>query len=100
MEGGRVIQLGTPQEIVKKPANDYVADFVGHMNPLNVLRARDIMSACDRTTVPEGAVTCLSATPLRDVIKLKRQSETEILVAEQGRVLGRIGEGELLDSMI
>ncbi|MBD1544638.1 choline ABC transporter ATP-binding protein [Roseibium aggregatum] len=100
MDGGRVIQLGTPQEIVRKPANDYVADFVGHMNPLNVLRAKDIMSACDRTPVPEGAVTCLAATPLRDVIKLKRQSETEILVAEEGRVLGRIGEGELLDSMI
>jgi len=100
MDGGRVIQLGTPQEIVRKPANDYVADFVGHMNPLNVLRARDIMSACDMTTVPEGAATCLSATPLRDVIRLKRQSETEILVAEGGRVLGRIGEGELLDCMI
>ena len=100
MDGGRVIQLGTPQEIVRKPANDYVADFVGHMNPLNVLRARDIMSACDRTPVPEGAVTCRSVTPLRDVIKLKRQSETDILVAEDGRVLGRIGEDELLDSMI
>lgn len=100
MDGGRVIQLGTPQEIVRKPANDYVADFVGHMNPLNVLRARDIMSTCDRTPVPEGAVTCRAATPLRDVIKLKRQSETEILVAEEGRVLGRIGEAELLDSMI
>ena len=43
MEGGRIVQWGTPQDIVLNPANDYVADFVAHMNPLNVLRAGDIM---------------------------------------------------------
>lgn len=42
MEGGRIVQFGTPQDIVLNPANDYVADFVAHMNPLNVLRAREI----------------------------------------------------------
>ncbi len=100
MEGGRVIQLGTPQEIVRTPATPYVADFVGHMNPLNVLRARDIMADANGASVGEGAVTCEPATPLREVIKLKRQSETAILVAQGGNVLGQIGENELLDSMI
>ncbi len=33
MEGGRIIQCGTPQDIVKNPADQYVADFVQHMNP-------------------------------------------------------------------
>ena len=27
-----------------KPANDYVRDFVAHMNPLNVLRAQEVMT--------------------------------------------------------
>ncbi|WP_193336401.1 choline ABC transporter ATP-binding protein [Devosia beringensis] len=44
MEGGRIVQCGTPQEIIANPADDYVEDFVAHMNPLNVLRAMDIMS--------------------------------------------------------
>ena len=35
MEGGRIIQCGTPQEIVKNPASQYVADFVQHMNPIS-----------------------------------------------------------------
>lgn len=43
MEGGRIVQWGTPQDIMLKPASDYVADFVAHMNPLNVLRASDVM---------------------------------------------------------
>lgn len=45
MEGGDIVQVGTPQEIVLDPASDYVRDFVAHMNPLNVLRAREVMTA-------------------------------------------------------
>ena len=43
MEGGRIVQCGTPREIYTAPANDYVADFVAHMNPLGVLCAADVM---------------------------------------------------------
>ena len=43
MESGRIIQYGRPQEIVLNPASDYVRDFVAHMNPLNVLRAKEVM---------------------------------------------------------
>ncbi|HTI03632.1 MAG TPA: choline ABC transporter ATP-binding protein [Acidisoma sp.] len=43
LEGGRIIQAGSPEDIVLTPANDYVREFVQHMNPLNVLRARTFM---------------------------------------------------------
>lgn len=45
MEGGRIVQFGTPEDIVLSPANNYVADFVAHMNPLNVLRGASLMTA-------------------------------------------------------
>ncbi|PLX37759.1 MAG: choline ABC transporter ATP-binding protein [Hyphomicrobiales bacterium] len=32
MEGGRIVQHGTPQEILENPANDYVREFVAHMH--------------------------------------------------------------------
>ena len=38
LEGGRIVQCGTAEDILLRPANDYVAEFVKHMNPLNVLR--------------------------------------------------------------
>ncbi|WP_416898950.1 MAG: choline ABC transporter ATP-binding protein [Minwuia sp.] len=43
MEGGVIVQTGAPEDIVLNPANGYVADFVAHMNPLQVLRAATIM---------------------------------------------------------
>ncbi|MBU2359544.1 MAG: choline ABC transporter ATP-binding protein, partial [Alphaproteobacteria bacterium] len=45
MEGGRIVQVGTPRDIYTNPANGYVAEFVAHMNPLGVLTARDVMIA-------------------------------------------------------
>jgi glycine betaine/proline transport system ATP-binding protein len=98
MEGGRVIQLGTPQEIVKSPATDYVADFVGHMNPLNVLRARDIMTDLSDAGAGDGP-RCDISTPVRKVIALKRSASGPVLVEENSRLVGQIGENELLDCM-
>jgi glycine betaine/proline transport system ATP-binding protein len=44
MESGRIVQYGQPEEIVLAPASAYVADFVAHMNPLNVLRGASLMT--------------------------------------------------------
>jgi len=44
MEGGRIVQVGRPEQIVLDPANDYVAEFVAHMNPLDVLRGASLMT--------------------------------------------------------
>ncbi len=43
MEGGRIIQTGTADDIMLRPADDYVAEFVAHMNPLTVLTGGMIM---------------------------------------------------------
>ncbi len=37
MEGGRIVQVGTPQEIYHQPASRFVASFVGTMNFLETL---------------------------------------------------------------
>ncbi|WP_131113562.1 choline ABC transporter ATP-binding protein [Lichenihabitans psoromatis] len=44
MEGGRIVQAGTAQDIVLRPADGYVAEFVRHMNPLEGLRAASVMT--------------------------------------------------------
>ena len=33
LEGGRIVQTGTARQIVERPANEYVAEFVRHINP-------------------------------------------------------------------
>jgi glycine betaine/proline transport system ATP-binding protein len=43
LQNGRIIQTGTAEDIVLAPADDYVAEFVRHMNPLTVLTGGMIM---------------------------------------------------------
>ncbi|GAB0119715.1 choline ABC transporter ATP-binding protein [Acidisoma sp. 7E03] len=54
LEGGRIIQAGSPEDIVLTPANDYVREFVQHMNPLNVLRGRTFMTPLDKLAARDG----------------------------------------------
>ena len=44
MEGGYIVQYGEPEDIVLNPSNKYVAEFVAHMNPLNVLQGASFMT--------------------------------------------------------
>ena len=42
MEGGRVVQIGTPQELINQPANDYVRTFFKSFDSTRVLKAGDV----------------------------------------------------------
>ncbi len=89
MEGGRIVQCGIPREIFSNPANDYVAEFVAHMNPLGVLTARDVM-----TTGASSGPTVDANTPVKDIIQ---QIETTALqVTENGQPIGQITQSSLL----
>ncbi len=48
MEGGRVVQVGTPEEILQNPADEYVQAFFRGVDPTNILTAGDI--ATDKQT--------------------------------------------------
>ena len=38
LDGGRIVQTGTAQDNVHRPANDNVAEFVQHINPLTAMK--------------------------------------------------------------
>ena len=42
MEGGRVVQVGTPEEILRNPADDYVSSFFRGVDASKILTARDV----------------------------------------------------------
>jgi glycine betaine/proline transport system ATP-binding protein len=56
MEGGRIVQAGTDEDILLRPANDYVAEFVKHMNPLTVLRGSAVMTPAHALRRDSGQV--------------------------------------------
>ena len=85
MEGGRIVQCGTPQEIIRKPANDYVADFVAHMNPLGVLCAEDVMS---EGAAPAGARAIEYDTSVADIMNLFLSNDEPLQVIRNGTPAG------------
>jgi glycine betaine/proline transport system ATP-binding protein len=56
LEGGRIVQSGTAEDILLRPADAYVAEFVQHMNPLNVLRGSAVMRPVAKLTREDGAI--------------------------------------------
>jgi glycine betaine/proline transport system ATP-binding protein len=56
LESGRIVQTGTPEDIVLRPADAYVAEFVQHMNPLGVLTGRMVMAGRGVLWEQDGAV--------------------------------------------
>jgi glycine betaine/proline transport system ATP-binding protein len=56
MEGGHVVQFGTPSDILLRPASDYVAEFVKRMNPLEVLNSDAVMTPASALERRAGAV--------------------------------------------
>ncbi|WP_226779465.1 choline ABC transporter ATP-binding protein [Oceaniglobus trochenteri] len=86
MEGGRIVQHGTPRDIFQAPANEYVAEFVAHMNPLGVLTARDVMDAA----TAETRRSTPADTPIADILPLFETDPEPISVREDGKELGQI----------
>ncbi len=96
MEGGRIVQIGTPQEIFTNPTNEYVADFVAHMNPLGVLCARDVMEPV--TTRP--TITVAPDTDIREVMAEVARTGTPVGVEEHGRLLGQVTRETVLTRLL
>jgi len=95
MEGGRIVQCGTPKEIFSAPANNYVADFVANMNPLGVLTAADVMEPGEANG-PEVAADAR----VEDVIELLGAKEETCAVAENGIVVGHVTRAGLLRKLL
>ncbi|MCC5966248.1 MAG: choline ABC transporter ATP-binding protein [Natronohydrobacter sp.] len=97
LEGGRMIQCGTPPEIYAKPANQYVADFVANMNPLLVLRARDALVA-GPGPAPTRSVDI--DTPIRDVMEAMDARHDRLGVTERGRAVGHVSRASVMAALV
>jgi glycine betaine/proline transport system ATP-binding protein len=83
MEGGRIVQFGPPEDIVLKPSNEYVREFVAHVNPLNVLTAYNVMrDVRDLESAGEGWVwldrrrtTCFRLDGERRVLEARQDGQ-------------------------
>ncbi|MGB7318780.1 MAG: choline ABC transporter ATP-binding protein [Planktotalea sp.] len=97
MEGGRIVQCGTPQEIFTNPATDYVAEFVAHMNPLGVLCARDVMET-DPVGKPKISVT--SDASIQEVMQHFENGESIVGVTHKASAIGQITSASVMKKLL
>ncbi|MGE8584440.1 choline ABC transporter ATP-binding protein [Agrobacterium tumefaciens] len=101
MEGGRIIQCGTPQQIVKQPATQYVADFVQNMNPISMLTAADVMKpgVDEQNGRLNVAATARPTSPLIDILDALSKHSGAIGVVDNGAIIGTISAEEIVTGL-
>ncbi|WP_265516837.1 quaternary amine ABC transporter ATP-binding protein [Nitratireductor luteus] len=97
MEGGRIVQIGTPEELVMQPATDYVKRFVAKVSPARVVRVSSLMQPSADAT--GGAGVSANAT-ISEIAPLLISGPEEISVlAENGRPVGALNRMRALETL-
>ena len=80
MEGGRIVQSGRPEDIVLRPANPYVRDFIANVNPLSVLTAWNVMRGTHELEKDKGGWIWLDR---RKTTRFKLGADNRVTVVER-----------------
>jgi glycine betaine/proline transport system ATP-binding protein len=98
MKDGRFVQVGTPEEVVSRPADEYVADFTRDVPRAHVLTARSIMRPSDGATEFAGDVD--AATLVQDLLPLVVKTERPLRVLDDGAPVGIVDRTAVLTAMV
>ncbi|CAM5315890.1 MULTISPECIES: glycine betaine/L-proline ABC transporter ATP-binding protein [Streptomyces] len=98
MRDGRIVQTGTAEDILLRPANDYVASFIQDVDRSRVLTASALMDTAVTADAPLCA--CETATPDTTFAELcaisTRLTHRVSVVDEAGRVVGVVPRRRLI----
>jgi glycine betaine/proline transport system ATP-binding protein len=98
MRDGGIVQLGTPEELVGSPADDYVENFIRDIPRTHVLTLRWIMrdpKSGETTDGPELPVT----TTLKDAVPVVASTDQPIRAIQDGKVVGIVDRVAVLKAM-
>ncbi|QTE00434.1 quaternary amine ABC transporter ATP-binding protein [Streptomyces cyanogenus] len=95
MRDGRVVQLGTPEEIVGSPADDYVREFVRDVPREQVMTVGTAMRPASAAETAGGPAVRPEAT-VAEAIEAVARAGTPARVMDKGRCLGVVDSDALL----
>jgi glycine betaine/proline transport system ATP-binding protein len=99
MKDGRFVQVGTPEEVVAAPADDYVADFTKDVPRAHVLTARAIMRPADGQAPADGP-TVAPGTIVQDLISIVAETDRTIRVVDDGAVVGVVDRAAVMAALV
>jgi glycine betaine/proline transport system ATP-binding protein len=98
MKDGAFVQVGTPEEVVAHPADDYVADFTKDVPRTHVLTVRTIMRSTNGDADYAGDVD--AGTVVRDLLPMVVSEHRPFRVVDDGAQIGVVDRTAVLSAMI
>jgi len=100
LNGGRLVQVGRPEDIIMNPADDYVKAFVKDVNRSKVLRAKTVMTKIDKfdasTINASSTYKYDEDTFIEDLVpKVLKDRSTIEVIDKTGNTIGYISSDEL-----
>jgi glycine betaine/proline transport system ATP-binding protein len=106
MRDGQVIQVGTPEEIILNPVDDYVKEFVKGISRLKVVKAHSIMVPIDiykkeNQSLPTHSEKILINDNLNKIVEVAVNQDEDITVFdEDGNLVGIVDKKNLLKNVV
>lgn len=105
MRDGKMVQMGTAEDIVMHPADDYVSDFVAGISRLKVVHAHAVMQPIHDHVAKNGPLSADAARvdeneTLSTLINLAIDDDHPIVVQNGGGDVGVITRADLLRTVI
>ena len=106
MRDGKVIQIGTPEEIVMKPVDNYVADFVKGISRLKIVQAKSIMQPIEKFKKEFGSLAKdLESVYENDLLnklieKSSIKDEPILVINNDNKNVGVITQADLLKAVV
>src|SRR6195952_5359649 len=95
MRDGEIVQIGTPDEVVGAPADDYVKDFTSDVPKSHVLTLKWVMREADASTPSDGPVLQASQI-VRDAARIVLDHDGPCRVVDGDKVVGVVDDEDIL----
>ena len=101
MKDGEIVQIGTAEDIITEPADDYVADFVAGISRLKLVSAAKIMVNIDQHIkasgpLPKNAPTAHPDDDLDKLVSLSTGTELPVVITADDKPVGVVTKDTLL----
>ena len=97
MKDGVIVQIGTPEDIVMNPADDYVREFVQGISKLKLVKAHSIMEPVESYQRPlDGAPRADHGADLDQLIDLTVGTDHPVVITDGGAEVGVVTKERLL----
>lgn len=106
MKDGEIVQIGTAEDIVTAPADDYVADFVAGISRLKLVSAAKIMVPPDEYQAKRGPLDMSQPYPeakpeddLDTLVGISTHADLPVLIKSDDAVVGVVDKNTLLHGL-